>query len=691
MKNIKLIIAAVVLLFTGLTAQIDRSKIPGPGPAPEINIGEYKSFTLPNGLKVFVVENDKIPRVTFSLEFVYNEFLEGASAGYGEIAGDLVGRGTKKRSKQQLDEEVDFIGANLITSKNRIYGSALSKHTEKFVEILADVAINADFNSEELEKVRKQTLSALAFSKNDPNTIANNVRNALVYGLDHPYGEQVTEETVKNINLEDCRKYYETFFRPNIAYLAIVGDIDFDDAEKLINKYFSSWVQGDIPKDEIKEPKQPIVRKVAIVDRPDAVQSVIHVAYPVKLEIGNPDVIKTSVLNTLLGGSFSSRLNQNLREAKAFTYGARSSLTSDRYIGKFDASCEARNSVTDSAVTEFLNEMKRIRNEKITEEELQSTINFQTGSFSRSLESPETIANFALNIAKYNLPRDYYKNYLKNLSAVTVDDVNAMAKKYIKPDNAYVLVIGNAAEVAENLKKFSVGGKIDYYDNHGSKVDLAAKKLPEGLTAQNVIDKYIQALGGKENILKIKEKTTRMKGSVQGFEIKLVMHQKAPNKFSQELDAGVMKQKMVFDGEKGKSSGMGMEQNLEGEELEIMKLQANMYSFLNYCDLGITPELTGVEIVNGKDAYKINLVMTSGKKSSAFFDISTGLKIREVQNIKTPQGAMDQIIDYDNYQLVEGVMHPFSVSQQIGPMTIPLEVTSVEINKGLDDSLFEVK
>ena len=265
-----------------------------------------------------------------------------------------------------------------------------------------------------------------------------------MYGKEHPYGEMDSEETVKSITLDMCKKYIDTYFRPNISYLAIVGDINKAKAKTLVEKYFGKWVKKDVPKNTFQNPKAPIVNKVALIDRASSVQSVISVCYPVELPIGSDDAMKTKVANLILGGSATGRLFMNLREAKAYTYGAYSNLTPDKLIGKFSASTKVRNTVTDSAITEIMNEMKKLEMKKVSETELQNAKNLLAGGFIRSLEQPATIANFAINIARYNLPKDYYKNFLKNLSAVTVDDVQAIAKKYIKPNNANIVIVGNA-------------------------------------------------------------------------------------------------------------------------------------------------------------------------------------------------------------------------------------------------------
>src|SRR5690606_8979191 len=242
-----------------------------------------------------------------------NPIIEGDKAGYVSMAGDLLGTGTTSRSKAQLDEEVDFIGASLNTSSNGIFASSLSKHTDKLLELMTDVLYNPSFAQDELYKVKTQTLSAVAANKEDPGTIAGNVRSVLVYGQDHPYGELTTEKSVESITVDDCKKYYSTYFKPNNAYLAIVGDIDVKTAKKIAEKYFGKWQRGEVTDPTYNVPQPPRQTYVALVDRPASVQSVINIGYPVTLKPGEPEVIKAGVMNQILGGGFSSRLMQNLR------------------------------------------------------------------------------------------------------------------------------------------------------------------------------------------------------------------------------------------------------------------------------------------------------------------------------------------------------------------------------------------
>ena len=686
MKNKVLLLTLILLTASISFAQLDRSKRPQPSPAPEVKIGNADSFVLPNGLKVFVVENHKLPSIAFSLVVDRDPIVEGKNAGYVSAAGELLRTGTKNRTKDKLDEEIDFLGATLSTFPTSINASGLSKYSDKIMAIVSDIILNPDFKQEELEKIRKQSLSGLAYAKDDPDQISSRVTSAIIYGKEHPYGENETEESVKSVTLDMCKQYVETYFRPNISYLAIVGDINKAKAKSLIEKYLGKWEKKDVPKNTYQTPKAPVVNKVALVDRANSVQSVISVCYPVELPIGSDDEMKAKVANAILGGSATGRLFMNLREAKAYTYGAYSSLNPDKLIGSFSASAKVRNTVTDSAITEIMNEMKKIRNEKVGETELQNAKNLLSGNFIRSLEKPATVANFAINIARYNLPKDYYKDYLKNLSAVTVEDVQAAAKKYIKPNNANIVVVGNGEEIAKNITKFSINGKVDYFDTYGEKYDPNVKKVPEGLTVEQVLNKYVEAIGGKENILKVKDKTIKMTGSMQGMNITMTQSQKAPNKMYQLIDFGVGQQSMIFDGEKGKITAMGQEQTMPAEQIETMKL-GSLYSMLEYAAKGIKTELAGMETINNKDAYRVKLTYPSGKKATSYYDVNTGFLVR----LLAEQGGVVQTVDFDDYREVQGVKYPYKMSVGTPNGALDLITTSVEINTNLSDSLFEVK
>ncbi|RYY97313.1 MAG: insulinase family protein, partial [Chitinophagaceae bacterium] len=412
MKKAIVYILSALPLFA--VAQVDRSKAPEPAPAPAIKIGQPATFTLPNGLKVFVVTNRKIPQVSATLTLDMDGIVEGEKTGVTSIAGELLRRGTSTQTKAQLDEAIDFLGASVSTSGMSASASSLKQHFPKVFALMSEMILKPAFSASELEKVRTQSLSTLQQAKDDPTAIATNVANRLTYGKSHPYGDIETEQTLKSITLADVKKYVSTYWKPNNAYLVFVGDITADEAKALATRGLGTWKKGSVPTETYAVPKPPQKTYIALVDRPASVQSQITFITPVELKPGAPEAIGVSVMSNILGGGFSGRLFATLREKYGFTYGAYSSITPNRLIGNFQASASVRNEKTDSAIAAFLGEFTRIRSEAVGDTEVTRMKNYLSGSFARSLETPSTIAGFALNIARNHLPSDYYQNYLKN-------------------------------------------------------------------------------------------------------------------------------------------------------------------------------------------------------------------------------------------------------------------------------------
>jgi zinc protease len=697
MKKILSILSAALIFTSVVSAQkLDRSKRPAPGAAPEIKLGEMQSFTLENGMKVFVVENHKLPKVAFSLSLDVDPVMEGDMVGYTSATGELLSRGTTNRTKDEFNEQIDFIGADFYTSSRSVYAGSLKKHQEKLLDIMSDVVMNADFKDEELDKIKKQTLSGLQSSKDNPDEIASNVRSVLLYGKNHPYGEITTEETVEAITLDKCKEYYKTYFKPNVAYMAVVGDITLAEAKPLIEKYFSKWEKGEVPTNKYKTPLAPKETKVAFVHKEGSTQSVINITYPVNLKQNNPDVIKAKVMNSILGGGSTARLFMNLREGHGYTYGAYSSLSPDELVGSFNASAKVRNEVTDSAIFEFNNELKRMVTENVTEEELEGVKNYMTGTFAYTLQDPQTIARFAINTVKYNLPKDYYANYLKNVAAVTVEDVKAMAEKYIKPDNAHILIVGDKA-VAENTAKYSAGEKVDFYDTYGNDYVEALKPAGEGVTAQTVLDKAILAKYGMpkgkaldKKLSKIKDLTVKMNASIQGQSISVTRYQKAPNKFAMVMAMGTMVvQKQTFNGTEAKVSGMQGNKTLEGDELEEMKLSSVMFDDVK--DSKHTYNLLGIEPIEGKDAYKIEKVSPTGNKETEWYDVESGMPVKAMQVKESEEMGGTMVITslFSDYKEVNGIKFAHKIAQSFGPQALDMEVLSVEFNTKVSDDTFE--
>jgi len=698
MKKIAFSIISLALVSTSWAQPLDRSIRPQPGPAPEIKLGKTESFTLANGLKVFVVENHKLPTISCSIQLDVRPELEGENAGYRDMMSELLLTGTKNRSKDKLNEEIDFIGARINASDEGMSGSGLKKYQDKIFDLMSDIATSAVFTQEELDKARKQTLSQLETEKNEPDAMLRNVTATINFGKSHPYGEVANDESVKKISLQQCKNYYNNYYRPNVAYMAVVGDVTVAEIKPLIEKYFGKWEKADVPVATYSTPVNPSITHVSFVPRQAAVQSVINVTYPIDLKPGTDDVIKARVANTVLGGGSQGRLFLDLREKHAWTYGSYSTIKEDELVGSFTAYAKCRNAVSDSSVGAILDEMHRLQNEKVAPQDLQNTISYISGNFAIGLEDPSRVAQYAINIERYHMPKDFYTNYLKNLSAVSSDDVMMVARKYINPDKANIIVVGSLKEVADKLVKYSADGKIDYYDNYGHPIKPEAKTAaPSNMTAVEVMKRYIAAIGGEKAINGIKDIKIVSSSEIQSIPLTITEMKKAPGKYKETV-VGMMKgqsmpfQKQVYNGTKGYQEQQGQKADMTADDLEEVKVQADIYADLHPEKYGITRTLTGMEKVNGNDAYVIEASLSSGKKMTEYYDAKSGLLVKKLQSANGPQGPVTQVSEYADYTEVPGsggYKVPYTVKEGAGTQILTAKVQSVEINKGVADAEFE--
>ena len=686
----KLILFMFSLLITSVSmAQIDRSKAPAAGPAPKIQLGDYETFTLTNGLQVFLVENHKTPRVSWQLFVNRDAVTEGKNAGMQSLMGSLMMTGTTSKTKSQIDESMDFIGASVSTSSHGAYASSLTKHKETTLGLMSDVVLNPNFPEEELAKLKKQTISGLLSNASDPGAMSRNVGAVMTYGKDHPYGEIETEETVESVTAEMCKSFYTTYFKPNVSYLIIVGDISKKEAQPMVEKYFGSWTKGDVPTHSYQMPKAPATTQVDFVNKPGAVQSTISIVYPVDLKPGTNDVISAKVMNAILGNAgFMARLIQNIREDKAYTYGAYSSLSPDELVGQFYAGAEVRNEVTDSSIVEFLSEMNRLTTELVTEEELQDVKNYLNGQFARSLERPQTVARFALNTARYNLPTDYYATYLENLQAVTVADIMRMAKKYLLTGNAHIVVVGNKAEVANKLKVFSKDHKVNYYDAFGNPV-ADAEPIPEGVTFQQVIDTYLKAIGERTLLESVKTTDITMSSSMQGMPLEIHVMTKGTDKMYTRVSSGAMElQKVIVNGAKGNMSGMMGAKELKEDEISTYLEGNEVFEELNLSNYDV--KLIHIEEINGVMAYKMDITSKEGDTKSYFYDTKTGLKVASINTTDSPEGPVTSTTLYKNYQDANGILIPYTIVEDNAGQVMEMKIEKVALGGKVSDENFKL-
>ncbi len=683
-------IASVFLLTLSASAQIDRTQQPKPGPAPTISLEKPYEFELKNGLKVLVVENHKLPKVSYSLRIENTPILEGEIAGVSQILSAMLGNGTTTISKDDFNEEVDFLGASINFGATSASASSLTKYSNRILELMADAAINPLFTEEEFQKEKDKAIEGLKSNKKSIDAVASRVSNALSYGKNHPYGEFVTEETLNAITLDNVRSYYQKYFNPNKAYLVVVGDVEASKVKREIKKRFNNWQESvDVTRTMTASSPNLPYTQINFVDMPNAVQSSIKFTNNVNLKMNEEDYHAVLLANYILGGGGEGYLFLNLREDKAYTYGSYSSVSTNKYIGNFSATASVRNMVTDSSVVAMLSEIKRIRTEKVDTQRLKDAKAKYTGSFVLAIERPETVARYALNTKINSLPEDFYKTYLSKINAVTQDDILRVANKYFLADNGRIVIVGKGSEVIPNLEKSGI--PVKYYDTYANSVEkpVFSKPVPKGVTANTVLEKFFAASGGKSKIENVK--TLNMDANVKidavPFPLTASLKSMTPNKESMEMSAAGMGVLMTqkWNGTTGYGTQQGMRTDLTAEQIAEKKSSRTIFPELEYTTANTV--LESIVDVDGNDNYLLKV--TKGEETeSRYYDVKTGL-LSKVESTSKIQGqSITKTILFSNYQDVDGLKLAFVNTIKAGPQNLVINMTSIKINEGVTEADF---
>ena len=687
MKSLYLLL--ILILTNSVFAQLDRSQRPAAAAAQKINIPASQVFTTANGITVILSENHKIPKVSIEMSLGSTPRLEGEKAGLADFAGSLLMSGTATRSKDQLDREIDFIGANLSAGSSSMYLSCLTKHLDKGLDLMTDVLYNANFPESEVERIRKQNLSGMQSTKADAGEMATNATRAVNFP-GHPLGEIMTEATLQNISREDIIQYYKTNFTPQSSYLVVVGDITRAQTEAMVTRYFSAWQGGPVYQSDLGKGQFDKGNRVIFVKKPGAVQSVVYVTFPIDIRAGHKDQLALNVLNGILGGGgFGTRLMQNLREDKAFTYGCYSSLNITENGSWMSAGGNFKNAVTDSAITEILKEFAGIIEAQVTDEELSLTKNNMAGGFARSLERPQTVARFALNTIKQKLAPDYYQNYLQQLEAISKEDVLRVAQQYFTAKNCHIIVVGNE-EILPKLLVFDTDGKIEKLDAFGAPIK---ETKSADITADQLIEAYAMAITGttsKKALLK-KVKTLKSysrESEMSSAQIPFVLTStdyfwNGGNEASKMEMPGMVLQKSYYDGKSGYTFSMqGGREDLKAEEIAAKQKASGFIPELNYKANGMNYELKGIENIDGQDCYV--LYTNDGMAENYdFYNVQSFMKMRSTNIRKMDEEIVETTTNYSDYKAVDGFTFAHAFSMSVGKMTLNGVVKTISANPKL--------
>jgi predicted Zn-dependent peptidase len=446
----------------------------------KVRLPRAQETKLKNGLQVVVLEGfNKVP--TFNIQMVV---LSGGLSdpadkrGLASFTAALLREGTTTRTSRDIAEQVDSLGATLSAGSGlssfttNVSASGLIENLDQVLDIFADVARNPKFPAEEVEKYKARLMAQLQFQRSIPQFLAQERFSRIIYG-DHPAGLiSPPAESLKSVTSEDLARFHAAHYRPNNAILAVVGDVTMKDILPRLEREFGDWKSGEVPKAQLPAVPSQAAARIHLINRPGSVQTVLQLGN-LAIERTSPDYFPLLVMDKVLGGGPAARLFLNLREDKGYTYGAYSGFSGTKFPGTWQASSEVRTEVTEGAMKEFMYEFNRIRNEKVPATELADAKRSLVGNFALSLEQPQSLLSNIVLQKLYNLPADYWDTYPQKVEAVTAEDVQRVAKKYVDLPHMQIIAVGDAAKIREVLNKY---GAVEVYDDSGKPVKSAGDK-----------------------------------------------------------------------------------------------------------------------------------------------------------------------------------------------------------------------
>jgi len=440
----------------------------------KVKLPRAEEAKLANGLQVVLLRSTKVP--TFNMQMVV---LSGGLSdpadyhGLASFTASLLREGTKNRDSKQIAEQVDALGATLNANSGfsamttNVNAGGLVENLDQTLDLFADVVRNPTFPQAEVDRYKNRTLAQLQFLRSNPQFLAQEQFSRAIYGTSHPASIAAPPaESLKKLSTKDLAEFHAKYYRPNNAILAIVGDVTMKEIMPKLEKAFGSWEKGDVPATTIPAAPAQAESKIYLIDRPGSVQTVLQLG-TLGIERTSPDYFSVLLADRVLGGGPSGRLFLNLREDKGYTYGAYSGFGGSKFKGTWISSSEVRTDVTEGAMKEFMYELKRLRDEKVPAEELENAKRAIVGSFALSLEQPQALLQNIITQKLYNLPADYWDTYPQKVDAITADDIQRAAQKYIDLGHLQVVAVGDASKAREVLAKY---GKVEEFDADGKPV-----------------------------------------------------------------------------------------------------------------------------------------------------------------------------------------------------------------------------
>jgi zinc protease len=721
---------------------------PAPLPARDVKFPPYELQTLPNGLQVVAVLHHEQPVVNMRLLVRAGAASDPKDKlGVARMVASLLDQGTTTKSAEELNDEIDFIGgamgAGAGTDLTYVNVVMMKDSFERGMRTLSEIARHPAFAQAELERQRQQTLSGLRVSLEDPEYVANSVFDRLVYGF-HPYGlpDTGTPETVSSITRDDLVAFHQKYFAPNNAILAIVGDVTAEEAFATAKKVFGDWQKRDVAPQKFIEPPDP-TRRVIVVNKADAVQTEMRVGH-LGIPRNHPDYMAVNLAIRILGGEGSNRLHQVLRTQRGLTYGAQANMDALKETGDFQAETNTRSEATGEVLRLIVDEFWRVQRERVNEYELADAKAYLTGSFPLTIETPEAIAMQVVNVLFYGLPLEELQTFRDRVNAVTVDDIQRVARKYLRPDRLSVVLVGNAAAFSSQLRGVGFGtfetvdlGDLDLtaanFKRNGIRAGEAGRAGWAGRaggagrtreahvganprvgpayvqaqqqstaapksddSAEAVIDRAIAAKGGLEKLRSIKTivvKQTLVTQAPQGeSRVDTTNYIQYPDRFRIETNTPNGQMLQGYDGAQAWMKNQGRVYDAAEAQAREAKagLRREVVSLLLAAKDGTVKArlLPDRKEPDGRVSRAVEISSPDLNPIVLYIDSTNDLVVEQTYFADAPGRPL--VADmFSDYRAVDGVQIAFAAARKVGPVTVERHVTDVKINTPLDVSLFK--
>ena len=716
---------------------------PRPLAARPVTFPPYQMQTLPSGLRVIAVSHHEQPVVSIRLLIGAGSAsdLKGKT-GLAHLTASLLDQGTTTASASELNDTIDFIGGSMGagagTDLSYLNMLVMKDSFDNGLKMLSDMARHPAFSQAEIERQRQQLLSSLQVSFEDPGFIANAVFDRLVYGF-HPYGllQTGTPETLASITRQDLVAFHQKYFAPNNAILAIVGDVSPEEAFAGVRRVFGDWERRDVTGATFSEPPSP-TRRVVIVNKADAVQTELRVGN-IGIQRNHPDYMAVNLAIRILGGEGSNRLHQVLRTARGLTYGAQANFDTYKDGGDFEAETNTRTAATGEVLRLIVDEFSRLQRERVNERELADAKAYLTGSFPLTIETPNAIAMQILNVLFYGLPVQELQSFRERVNAVTPDDIQRVARLYLKPDRLSVVLVGNAAAFTNQLASIGFGTfeTIDIQNLDLTAVDFkrptrrasagdggvgdvarpfqgrdrgperpalrtslayaaqSAVGRDDRADAKTLLDRVIAAMGGLDAIRGVKtvvpKQTVVNPGPNGSTDIETTSYIQYPDKFRVEATVPGAVLVSGFDGttawtrDPGGARDAPPEMNAEARsnlDRDVIRLLIAAKDEVMSVRL-----LQDVRNAQGRAERSLELTGKSGSPIVLSIDAES-FRVTKQSFAAGPGGQALVEESFSDYRAVDGVQMPFAAERRVGPLSIRRRVSEIRINRPIDPSLF---